>query len=46
MLDLLGAERKHSDIKALADQCLRDLDTSQDGKVTKGKLINILKLLS
>ena len=42
MLDMLGAERKHSDIKSLAEQCLKDLDTSHDGKVTKGIIIIII----
>jgi len=46
MLDMLGAERKNHDVAGLGLQCLKDLDTSNDGKVTKGlKFYFILKHL-
>ena len=33
---MLGAERRNYDVSSLGMQCMKDLDTSQDGKVTKG----------
>lgn len=36
MLDMLGADKKAHDSKALAAQVMQDLDSSHDGKVSKG----------
>ncbi len=36
MLDMLGADKKSHDPKALAAQIMKDLDSSHDGKVSKG----------
>ena len=38
MLDLLGADKKHNNPKELAEQCMKELDSSQDGQVSKGIL--------
>ena len=35
-----GANRKGHDEKALADECIRQLDANHDGKVNKGRFIN------
>lgn len=40
MLDLLGADRKHNDPKKLADECMKELDSSHDGKVSKEEFIS------
>lgn len=37
MLDMLGADKKAHNVQALAAECMKDLDKSHDGKVTKGK---------
>ena len=39
MLDLLGADRRHNP-QQLAEECMRDLDASHDGKVTKDEFVN------
>ena len=39
MLDLLGADKKSSDVSILAEQCMRELDTSNDGRVSKAEFI-------
>ena len=36
MLDLLGADKKGHNTQALAEECFRELDSSHDGKITKG----------
>lgn len=36
MFDLLGASSKNYSVKELTEQCLQELDTSKDGKVSKG----------
>ena len=36
MLDLLGADKK-TDVKALTAEVIKQLDSSNDGKVSKGK---------
>jgi hypothetical protein len=36
MLSMLGADRNSQDVHALAAQCMKDLDTSRDNKVSKG----------
>jgi len=36
MLDMLGADRKAHDSKALAAQIIKDIDSSHDGKISKG----------
>lgn len=46
MLDMLGAERKNHDVESLAAQCMRDLDTSGDCKVSKGNLLNEILCLT
>lgn len=46
MLDMLGAERKNHDVESLAAQCMRDLDTSGDCKVSKGNLLNKILCLT
>ncbi len=38
MLDMLGADRKSFDSKALASQIMKDLDSSHDGRISKGLL--------
>ena len=38
MLDLLGADKK-TDVKALTEEVLKQLDASRDGKVTKDEVI-------
>jgi len=40
MLDLLGADKKGQNSAHLADECIRQLDASRDGKVTKAEFIN------
>jgi Ca2+-binding EF-hand superfamily protein len=39
MLDLLGADKKMNDSQKLADEAIKALDTSKDGKVTKDEFI-------
>jgi hypothetical protein len=41
MLDLLGADKK-TDVKALTEEVLKQLDSSRDGKVTKDEVNNFL----
>ena len=36
MLDLLGADKKTNNPNQLAEECIKQLDASNDGKVTKG----------
>ena len=36
MLDLLGADKKTNNPNQLAEECIKQLDQSQDGKVSKG----------
>ena len=36
MLDMLGADKKAHDSKALAAQIMKDVDTTHDGKISKG----------
>jgi Ca2+-binding EF-hand superfamily protein len=38
MLDLLGADKKGNDPAKLTAECLKELDASSDGKISKGKL--------
>lgn len=46
MLDMLGADKKAHNIPALAAQCMEELDTSHDGKVSKSNIfIKILFLI-
>jgi len=40
MLDMLGADKKNTDSRALAAECLKDLDKSHDGKINKDEFIN------
>ena len=40
MLDLLGADKKHNDPQKLADECMKELDSSHDGQVSKEEFIN------
>lgn len=40
MLDLLGADKKGQNAAQLAEECIRQLDTSKDGKVTKAEFIS------
>jgi Ca2+-binding EF-hand superfamily protein len=40
MLDLLGADKKGQNSAQLAEECIRQLDASKDGKVTKAEFIN------
>jgi hypothetical protein len=42
MLSMLGADRNSQDVHALAAQCMKDLDTSRDNKVSKGIYLLIL----
>ena len=37
MLDLLGADKKANNSNQLAEECLKQLDATHDGKVTKGR---------
>jgi hypothetical protein len=39
MLDLLGADKKGNDPAKLTAECLKELDSSKDGKISKGKII-------
>ncbi|RNA31687.1 Neuronal calcium sensor 2 [Brachionus plicatilis] len=39
MLNLLGADEKSNDANFLAQQCIRELDVSNDGKVSKEEFI-------
>ncbi len=39
MLDMLGADRKAHDSKALAAQIMKDIDSSHDGKISKGFIL-------
>jgi Ca2+-binding EF-hand superfamily protein len=39
MLDLLGADRKNHNVGQLADECIKDLDASRDGKVSMGECV-------
>lgn len=39
MLDLLGADEKTNDPSLLAEQCIRELDASNDGKVSKTEFV-------
>ena len=41
MLDLLGADKKHNNPKQLADECIKQLDSSKDGQVSKGRKFKI-----
>lgn len=44
MLDLLGASQKAHNAAQLADEVIRELDKSKDGKISKGTvLFSILK---
>lgn len=36
MLELLGADKKTNDPNQVAEECLKHLDSSHDGKLTKG----------
>jgi Ca2+-binding EF-hand superfamily protein len=38
MLDLLGA-KETSDVDKLADQCMRELDASNDGRISKVEFV-------
>ncbi len=40
MLDLLGADKKGQNSTQLAEECIRQLDTSKDGRVTKAEFID------
>ena len=40
MLDLLGADKKGHDSKALGKECMTQLDKSHDGKITKEEFVN------
>ena len=40
MLDLLGADKRGTNVPALVDECMKDLDNSKDGKVTKEEFVN------
>ncbi len=44
MLDMLGADKRSNDPKALAAQVMKDLDSTHDGKVSKGKIDLLLNL--
>ena len=37
MLDLLGSANDRKRSASLSDECLKELDVSRDGKVSKGK---------
>ena len=36
MLELLGADKKTNDPNQVAEECIKHLDSSHDGKLTKG----------
>ncbi len=40
MLDLLGADRKGHNSKELAKECMSQLDSTRDGKVSKDEFVN------
>ncbi|CAF0713655.1 unnamed protein product [Brachionus calyciflorus] len=40
MLDLLGADKKNTNVAQLTEECCRELDTSRDGKITKDEFVN------
>lgn len=40
MLDLLGASRGSNDVDFLAEQCIRELDVSNNGKVSKEEFVD------
>lgn len=37
MLDLLGADKRANNVAQLTDECIKELDATRDGKITKGK---------
>ncbi|CAF0713663.1 unnamed protein product [Brachionus calyciflorus] len=39
MLDLLGADKKNNNVSLLAEQCIKELDVSNDGRVSKDEFI-------
>ena len=39
MLDLLGADKKGNDANKLAEECIKQLDATNDGKLSKGENI-------
>ena len=39
MLDLLGADQRTHNANQLSEECLKELDASRDGKVTKSMLL-------
>jgi Ca2+-binding EF-hand superfamily protein len=39
VLDLLGADKNMNDPQKLADEAIKQIDTSRDGKVTKEEFI-------
>jgi Ca2+-binding EF-hand superfamily protein len=42
MLDLLGADKRSHNVTMLTNECMKSLDTYQDGKITKGtRLLNV-----
>ena len=40
MLDLLGADKNNNNPQQLADECIRELDSSRDGRISKDEFVN------
>jgi Ca2+-binding EF-hand superfamily protein len=40
MLDMLGASKTHTNMRALVNESMKGLDASGDGLITKGNLFN------
>ena len=40
MLDLLGADKKSHNINDLTEECVKQLDKSRDGKISKEEFVN------
>ena len=40
MLELLGADKNNNNPQQLADECIRELDSSRDGRISKDEFVN------
>ena len=39
MLEMLGADKKNHNVPAIANQCMSELNTSRNGKISKEEFI-------
>ncbi len=46
MLDLLGAEKRNHNINQLTEECVKQLDSSRDGRISKCNIHIYLKYVS